>query len=366
MELTPVRSLSVIRGGHNSAMRIAIVTDAWRPQVNGVVTTLSWTAKTLGGFGHEVEVFNPQAFSTFPLPSYPEIRIAWRPYRKLAAQLEAFRPDAIHIATEGSLGMAARRYCRRNGLAFTTSYHTQFPEYIRKRAPIPINTSYAFLRRFHNAASRTFVSTRSQQELLEQHGFRNIVRWGRGVDTETFKPGDKDFLEAKRPVWIYTGRISVEKGLEDFLRLDLPGTKVLVGDGPDRKALEARWPDAQFAGYRFGEELASYLAAADVFVFPSRTDTFGLVMVEAMACGLPVAAYPVTGPVDVVDQGVTGVLDEDLKVAALAALELDRQKILDAAQSFTWEHATRQFESNLVPCRQAEEAPSRGTPEGVS
>lgn len=330
-------------------MRIAIVTDAWHPQVNGVVTTLSWTARCLGEFGHDVEVFNPSAYSTFPLPSYPEIRVAWRPYPRLRAALERFAPHAIHIATEGSLGMAARRYCRRNRLAFSTSYHTQFPQYLRKRAPIPINTSYAFLRRFHAAASLTFVATECQQAELEAHGFRNLVRWGRGVDTDTFRPGDKAFLDDPRPIWIYTGRISVEKGLEDFLALDLPGTKILVGDGPDRNALERAWPEARFVGYRFGEELAAFIAASDVFVFPSRTDTFGLVMIEAMACGVPVAAYPVTGPINVVEQGVTGVLDDDLQVAALAALEVDPAKCVAHARALSWPNATRQFEVNLVP-----------------
>lgn len=330
-------------------MRIAIVTDAWHPQVNGVVTTLSWTAKCLRAFGHEVEVLNPSEFTTFPLPGYPEIRVAWRPYPRLSAALNRFAPDAIHIATEGSMGMAARRYCRRNRLAFTTSYHTQFPQYLRKRAPIPINTSYAFLRRFHAAASLTFVATESQQAELEAHGFRNLVRWGRGVDTQTFRPGDKGFLDDPRPIWIYTGRISAEKGLEDFLALDLPGTKVLVGDGPDRKALEGAWPEARFVGYRFGEELAAYIAASDVFVFPSRTDTFGLVMIEAMACGVPVAAYPVTGPINVVENGVTGVLDDDLQVAALAALDLDPAACVEHARTLSWPNATRQFEANLVP-----------------
>lgn len=334
-------------------MRVAIVTDAWHPQVNGVVTTLSWTAKTLREFGHEVEVFNPSDFTTFPLPSYPEIRLAWRPYRKLSQGIEAFKPDSIHIATEGSLGLAARRYCRRNKLAFTTSYHTQFPQYIRKRAPIPINTSYAFLRRFHGAAARTLVATQSQQDELENHGFGNIVRWGRGVDTEVFKPGRKSFLDEPRPIWIYTGRISVEKGLEDFLRLDLPGTKILVGDGPDRETLEKKWRDAKFMGYRFGEELAAYVAASDVFVFPSRTDTFGLVMIEAMACGVPVAAYPVTGPINVVDNGVTGVMDEDLGTAAMAALDLDPAACLEHARTLSWPNATRQFENNLVHVRDA-------------
>jgi len=337
-------------------MRIAIVTDAWHPQVNGVVTTLSWTAKTLREFGHEVEVLGPEGYTTFPLPSYPEIRLAWRPYRRLSGMIEEFAPDCIHIATEGSLGMAARRYCRRKRLAFTTSYHTQFPQYIRKRVPIPINTSYAFLRRFHAAATCTFVATQSQQEELEAHGFRNIVRWGRGVDTETFRPGDKSFLDHPRPIWIYTGRIAAEKGLEDFLELELPGTKLLVGDGPDRKELERGWPDASFVGYKFGKELAAYMAAADVFVFPSRTDTFGLVMIEAMACGLPVAAYPVTGPINVVENGVTGVLDEDLGTAAMAALKLDPSLCVAHARNLSWPSATRQFERNLAPVNETVDA----------
>lgn len=329
-------------------MRIAIVTDAWKPQVNGVVTTLTWTAKTLREFGHEVRVLGPDRFRTFPLPSYPEIRLACWPYRRLSAELQAYQPDCIHIATEGSLGIAARRYCRRNQLVFTTSYHTQFPQYIRKRAPIPINTSYAFLRRFHSAADRTFVATQSQQDELEKHGFTNIVRWGRGVDTETFQPGDKCFLYYPRPIWVYAGRIAVEKGLEDFLGMDLPGTKLLVGDGPDRQMLEERWPDAVFTGYKFGPELAAHVAAGDVFIFPSRTDTFGLVMIEAMACGLPVAAYPVTGPINVVENGVTGILDEDLRKAAMAALELDPAACIEHARELSWPNATRQFEQNLV------------------
>lgn len=336
-------------------MRIAIVTDAWHPQVNGVVTTLSWTEKTLREFGHEVEVFNPQAFRTVPLPSYPEIRLALLPYRRLSESLREFAPDSIHIATEGSLGMAARRYCRRKQLAFTSSYHTQFPQYVRKRAPIPLNTTYAFLRRFHNAAARIMVSTQSQQDELEQHGFRNIVRWGRGVDTETFRPRDKSFLDVPRPIWIFTGRIAVEKGLDDFLALALPGTRMLVGDGPDRSSLEKKYPEARFVGYKFGEELAAYMAASDVFVFPSKTDTFGLVMIEAMACGLPVAAFPVTGPINVVENGVTGVLDHNLQTAAMAALELDPAACVEHARKLSWPNATRQFEENLVRVNETEE-----------
>lgn len=332
-------------------MRIAIVTDAWKPQVNGVVTTLICTARSLEEFGHEVEVFSPLDFRTLPLLSYPEVRLAWRPYKRLSKAIEAFGPDCIHIATEGSLGIAARRYCRRNRLAFTTAYHTQFPQYIRARAPIPISTSYAFLRMFHSAAARTLVATQSQQDELEKHGFKNIVRWGRGVATDLFRPGDKQLLGFPRPIWVYVGRIAVEKGLEDFLSLDLPGTKYLIGDGPDRHDLELKWPEAVFAGYKFGEELAANIAACDVFVFPSRTDTFGLVMIEAMACGLPVAAYPVTGPVNVVENGVTGVLDEDLKTAAMAALSLDPADCVAHARTLSWPNATRQFEINLVQVR---------------
>lgn len=329
-------------------MRIAIVTDAWKPQVNGVVTTLSWTARSLVDFGHEVKVIGPDKFRTVPLPSYPEIQLAWRPYKPLFRALSEFQPDCIHIATEGSLGIAARRYCKRHQLAFTTSYHTQFPEYIRKRAPIPINTSYAFLRMFHSLAARTFVATKSQQDELEKHGFTNLVRWGRGVDTETFKPGTKNFLNLPRPIWVYAGRISIEKGLEDFLELDLPGTKLLVGDGPDRKRLEQRWPTAVFTGYHFGDDLAAHLSASDVFVFPSKTDTFGLVMIEAMACGLPVAAYPVTGPINVVDHQVTGVLDKDLRKACMGARQINPANCIRHAQTLSWPSATRQFEQNLI------------------
>lgn len=332
-------------------MKIAIATDAWQPQVNGVVTTLSRTRATLSRFGHEVTVINPGDFHTFPCPTYPEIRLAWRPFHRVARKLETFGPDRIHIATEGPLGMAARSWCVRHGMRFTTSYHTQFPQYVRARLPIPLSVSYAFLRWFHGGAARTMVATASQRAELASRGFSNLAPWTRGVDTELFRPGDRGLFTDARPIWIYVGRVAVEKSIEDFLRLDLPGTKYIVGDGPQRAEFERAFPAARFTGYRFGTDLAALLGAADVFVFPSRTDTFGVVMLEAMACGLPIAAYPVTGPADVVDDGVTGVLSTDLGRAAMAALEIDRKACRQRALGSSWEAATQQFVANLEPAR---------------
>lgn len=338
-------------------MKIAIVTDAWRPQTNGVVKTLSTTADGLRALGHDVRLIEPSQFRTFPCPTYPEIRLAWLPYGRLSELLEDFGPDAIHIATEATLGAAARKWCLRRRFPFTTSYHTQFPEYVRARVPIPLSVSYAHLRRFHSAAARTMVATPTMQRLLESRGFRNIVRWTRGVDVSLFKPRDKNFLDLPRPIAMYVGRVAVEKNIEAFLNLDLPGTKVIVGDGPARAELEVNYRNAKFVGFKFGEELAAHVAAADVFVFPSRTDTFGLVLLEAMACGVPVAAYPATGPIDVVTQGVTGALNEDLRAAALAALKLDPQQCRAYALANTWETATRQFLSQLAPRLVDERAP---------
>jgi glycosyltransferase involved in cell wall biosynthesis len=335
-------------------VRIAIVTDAWRPQTNGVVQTLSTTAQTLRAGGHEVLVVEPNQFRTFPCPTYPEIRLAWLPYRRVARLLRGFAPDCIHIATEGTLGMAARSWCVRNRFAFTTSYHTQFPEYVRARAPIPLAVSYAHLRRFHSAAARTMVATPTLQKQLETRGFRNIARWTRGVNVDLFKPGNKGFLDLPRPIFVYLGRVAVEKNIEAFLDLDLPGTKLVIGDGPERRSLQTEFPTAQFVGYKYGAELAAHLAAADVFVFPSRTDTFGLVLLEALACGVPVVAFPVTGPIDVIENGRTGVLSEDLRAAALAALQLDPAHCRAFALAHTWEAATQQFVGNLV-AREAEE-----------
>jgi len=330
-------------------VKIAIVTDAWFPQTNGVVRTLSTTAQTLDRLDHEVLVVEPSGFRTFPCPTYPEIRLACRPRRQLDARLRAFEPAAIHIATEGPLGHAARSWCGAHAMPFTTSYHTQFPEYLRARFPIGIGISYAYLRRFHSAARRTLVATASLRERLKARGFRNLTHWGRGVDLELFRPHSKNVWPHPRPIWVYFGRVAVEKNLEAFLSLRLPGTRVVIGDGPAREDLQRRFPDVVFTGYKHGEDLARHVAAADVCVFPSRTDTFGLVLLEAMACGTPVAAYPVTGPIDVVRPGITGMLDDDLRTACLSALELDPAACRTWALEHTWEAATRQFVSALAP-----------------
>ncbi|MGD9841435.1 MAG: glycosyltransferase family 4 protein [Steroidobacteraceae bacterium] len=331
----------------DTSTRIAIITDAWLPQVNGVVTTLRTTVATLKKLGHVVLVIEPGLFKTFPCPSYPEIRLAWFPYRRIDQLLREFRPEAIHISTEGTLGHAARKWCRRNKIPFTTAYHTQYPEYLAARAPIPLKASYAYLRRFHGAASRTMVPTPTLQKQLEANGFTQLVRWSRGVDTELFKPRDKNFLSLARPIWMYVGRVAVEKNIEAFLQLKLPGTKVVVGEGPACSELRRKYATVQFVGYKFGEALAQHVASADVFVFPSRTDTFGLVLLEAMACGVPVAAYPVAGPIDVVAQGVGGVLHANLEQAARTALLLDTEQCRQQALRYSWAHATQQFFNNL-------------------
>ncbi len=315
---------------------------------NGVVTTLAQTAAWLGRFGHEVRMITPQDFLTIPCPTYPEIRVAIFPGRRLAQRMATFRPDAVHIATEGPLGWTARRYCIRHGLRFTTSYHTQFPHYLRSRFPIPLALSYAALRAFHGAAQRCMVSTPAVETELCARGFRNVARWRRGVDTQLFRPRSKDFLGLPRPIAAYVGRLAVEKNVDAFLRMQWPGAKLVVGDGPERTRLQSQYPDAHFAGFRFGEDLAAHLAAADVLVFPSLTDTFGLVNLEAMACGVPVAAYPVTGPIDVVQDGVTGALDTDLARAARRALGVDPQACRRRALRSSWESAAREFECNLV------------------
>jgi len=335
-------------------MKLAIVTDAWSPQINGVVTTLQRTTRCLETLGHAVTVFSPLEHLTIPCPTYPEIRLALWPQRRLAAGLDELAPDAIHVATEGPLGMAAAQYCDTRGFAFTTSYHTQFPQYVRKRLPIPEEWTYALLRRHHGRARRTLVATEQQRRELQTRGFANLVLWSRGVDTELFRPVGRDHLELERPIFVYMGRVAVEKNLDAFLALDLPGTQVVIGDGPDRALLARRYPRARFLGYRFGADLARCLSSADVFVFPSRTDTFGLVMLEAMACGTPVAAYPVVGPIDVVEPGVTGVLRDDLGAAALAALALDREGCHRAAQRWTWERASAQFLAHLASVHDGE------------
>jgi glycosyltransferase involved in cell wall biosynthesis len=331
-------------------MRILIVTDAWFPQTNGVVSTLAQTAACLSRLGHEVRIINPRDFRNIACPTYPEIRLSLLPYKKLQRSILAYSPQALHIATEGPLGLSARRFCLRHDMRFTTSYHTQFPQYLRARFPLPTSISYRALRWFHGAAARCMVSTASVRLDLAAHGFGNLAVWRRGVDTEVFKPHPKHFLALPRPIAAYVGRIAVEKNIDAFLNMQWSGTKVVIGDGPERVRLEKQFPDAVFVGYRFGEDLAKHLAAADVMVFPSRTDTFGLVNLEAMACGVPVAAYPVTGPIDVVEDGVTGALDHDLAAAARRALTVDPKACREHALKSGWEACSREFEGNLERC----------------
>lgn len=329
-------------------MRILIASDAWEPQVNGVVVTLANTVACLERWGHHVRVLSPLSFATLGMPTYPEIRLAMLPGRQVAREIADWRPHAIHIATEGPIGLAARAHCLRKGLAFTTSYHTCFPEYVRARAGIPLAWTYALLRRFHAPSAGIMVSTDSVASELARRGFGKIRRWTRGVDLNLFRPGNDRFDEYPRPVFTYVGRLSVEKNLPAFLSLELPGTKLVVGDGPARRRLEQEFPDTIFLGARRGADLAAAFRRSDVFVFPSRTDTFGLVLLEAMASGTPVAAYPVRGPIDVVRSPTAGILNEDLRVAALTALELDRSQVRAYAKTYSWERSARQFLTNLA------------------
>lgn len=332
-------------------MRIAIVTDAWEPQVNGVVNTLRGTQHCLIDHGHQVLLLTPNDFRTFACPGYPEIRLACKPYRGVAYALDAFAPDCIHIATEGPMGLAARRYCLRRGLDFSSAYHTRFPEYLSARAMLPAALTYRWLKWFHRPSKAMMVPTPRIAAVLEQRGFKHVVLWSRGVDTELFRPSGRVHSGVERPIYLYVGRLAVEKNIEAFLDMRLPGTKWVIGDGPLRDALERRYPDARFLGAKSNDALPSYYNSADVFVFPSRTDTFGLVMLEAMACGIPVAAYPVEGPLDVVANGVSGVLHQDLAQACVNALHLRRRDARKHALNFSWESATQQFLQHLHPVR---------------
>lgn len=329
-------------------MRILIATDAWRPQVNGVVRTYEKIAAELEALGHQVRFITPEGLTSVPCPTYPEIRLAFILPRNIEHVAEDFAPNDIHIATEGPIGLAARRWCRATGRLFTTSYHTRFPEYIAARFPIPLSWGYAFERWFHGCSANVMVSTPSLARDLTARGIKRVVLWTRGVDTELFRPRPCRLFGSERPVFLYVGRVSVEKNIEAFLKLDLPGKKVVVGDGPYLPKLRTLYPDVHFAGAKFGEELAECYASADVFVFPSKTDTYGIVLLEALASGLPVAAFPVTGPKDVITSPDAGVLDDDLRAAALAALKLDRQKARAFAMQFSWRRSAEQFLANLV------------------
>lgn len=328
-------------------MRILIVTDAWFPQINGVVRTLDTLRRELSALGHDIQLITPETFRTFPCPTYPEIRLAIGAGRKVARLLDAFQPSAIHISTEGPLGLAARRHCLKKGYDFTTAFHTRFPEYVQARWKVPLSLTYRWVRWFHSPASGIMVSTASIEEALRARDFNRIKRWSRGVDTDLFHPRDKGFLADPRPISMYVGRVAVEKNVEAFLQLNTPGTKYVVGDGPQLANLRARYPDVRFSGAKTGEELAQYYAAANVFVFPSLTDTFGLVMLEALASGVPVAAYPVEGPLDVIEGSGAGVLDRDLGRAVEQALTIPAEACRAHAQTYSWEASARQFLDNL-------------------
>ncbi|MEO6697703.1 MAG: glycosyltransferase family 1 protein [Gammaproteobacteria bacterium] len=328
-------------------MKIVLVSDAWFPQINGVVTTLFKTKQELEKLDHHVITITPDQFKTIPCPTYPEIRLALNPVKKVRELLETLQPDAVHIATEAPLGMAARAWCLKHNFPFTTSFHTRFPEYVKLRFHIPLTLTYALQRWFHGASQYTMVATEALKQELEKKGFRNLVIWSRGVDTALFRPREKNLLTYPRPIFAYLGRVAVEKNIEAFLKLDLPGTKYVIGDGPDRVKLTQRYPEVVFVGFKTGEDLALHLAQADVFVFPSRTDTFGLVVIEALACGVPVAAHPVRGPGDIIINGEFGFLDEDLQNAALKAVTLDPKRCRTAAMNYTWAACTQQFLSHL-------------------
>jgi glycosyltransferase involved in cell wall biosynthesis len=327
-------------------MKVMIATDAWRPQVNGVVRTLNSLARAAAKLNVEVEFLSPDGFWTFPVPTYPGLRLALPHRRRIAERIEASRPDAIHVATEGPIGRAVRSYCVRNSRPFTTSYTTRFPEYISARSPIPASWVYNVLRRFHAAATVTMVATPSLMTELSGRGFHNLGMWTRGVDVDLFRPDRAIDLDFPRPIFMSVGRVAVEKNLPAFLSLDLPGTKVVIGAGPQEAELKRRYPSAKFLGQLDNGILAAHLAAADVFVFPSLTDTFGIVQLEALASGVPIAAFPVTGPKDVIGDSPIGVLDDDLRAACMQAISISREACREFALHYSWENSARQFISH--------------------
>lgn len=335
--------------GHDGPMRILIVTDAWQPQINGVVRTLQAVRAELEAMGHAVEVIGPDRFATLPCPTYPEIRLAMVAPRTVGRLIAAFAPDAIHLATEGPLCLAARTWCLRRAIPFTTAYHTNFPDYVESRTGLSADWFWPYFRWFHGAASAVLTSTPSIRAGLHRVGITRTHHWGRGVDLGLFTPdgpAHPAYADLPRPILLHVGRVAVEKNVEAFLGLDCPGSKILVGDGPARAALQLRYPDAHFLGLLQGEALASAYRGADLLVFPSRTDTFGLVMIEALASGVPVAAYPVMGPVDVLDEAV-GAMDERLETAVSAALGRSRAACAAYGAQFTWQRSAAEFLGSL-------------------
>ena len=338
-------------------MKIAIITDAWEPQVNGVVRTLQSVRRELEARGHEVLVISPDLYRSWPCPTYPEIRLALAGPNSVGARIAAFGPEAIHLSTEGPLCLAARRWCLRRAIPFTTAYHTQFPDYIARRTGIPAALFWLYIRWFHACAKRVLVSTQSVRAELASHGISHVAHWGRGVDLTQFSPDTPAppiFARLPRPIQLYVGRVAVEKNIEAFLASEIKGSKVIVGDGPARERLQSRYPDAHFLGTMNGHALAGAYAGADVFVFPSLTDTFGLVMIEALACGTPVAAYPVSGPIDIVADNV-GALAGDLESAIALALTRDRAVCAAYGRTFTWGASAQQFIAALSPVEFASE-----------
>ncbi|MCA9286167.1 MAG: glycosyltransferase family 1 protein [Phycisphaerales bacterium] len=328
---------------------LLLATDAWHPQVNGVVRTWAQVILELELLGIAVHVLHPGCFRSVPAPRYPEIRLALASPGAVARAVDAIAPDFVHIATEGPIGFATRAWCRRRGAAFTTSYHTQFPHYLKQYFGIPASVTWRFVRWFHGAAACTLVPTAGVERELRTHGINGASTWCRGVDTNLFRPVAPAVTDLPRPVFLYAGRVAVEKNIEAFLEAPLPGSRMVVGDGPARAALERRHRDVHWAGYRFGEELVAHYCSADVFVFPSRTDTYGIVMLEANACGLPIAAYPVTGPIDVVQPGRTGWLDDDLATAARRALDVPRDGCLAHARANSWRRCAEMLRDALAP-----------------
>jgi glycosyltransferase involved in cell wall biosynthesis len=328
-------------------MRVLVATDAWHPQINGVVRTLTSLARSARNLGVTIEFLSPEGFPSVPLPTYPGLRLALPNRREIARRIESAAPDAIHIATEGPIGYMVRAHCMRHGLPFTSAYATRFPEYISARVAVPESWSYAALRRFHAAAATTMVSTPSLMSELTQRGFTNLGMWTRGVDTEMFSPDHDIELNLPRPIFVSVGRVAVEKNLDAFLSLKLPGSKVVIGEGPQEGELRRRYPDVRFLGSLHGKTLAAHIAAADVFVFPSLTDTFGVVQLEALACGVPVAAFPVTGPRDVIGNNPVGMLSDDLREACMGALRMSRETCRNFALGHSWERSAQQFVGNL-------------------
>ena len=343
-------------------MRVLVATDAWRPQVNGVVRTYERLLEEIEDLGCEITLLTPQEFRTVPCPTYPEIRLALPAYSYVIERLDVINPDAVHIATEGPIGWMTRRYCKKRGVPFTTAFHTRFAEYVSSRFGVPEQWTYALQRRFHAAGAGMMVASESLRRDLEARGFERMMSWTRGVDTDLFRPRDVRLFGNDQPVLLYVGRVAIEKNIKAFLDLDVEGRKVVVGSGPMLDSFKALYLDVTFTGKLVGEALAEAYSSADAFVFPSLTDTFGIVLLEAIASGVPVAAFPVTGPIDNVTPGITGALDQDLAAAVRAALELDRNSVRNGALNFSWDNAARMFIANIenaLFARQGRRVPRR-------